>query len=187
MANEKEAAKKVAKRVKKAMAVLIRNVAGHNWGWFSREDERMHVQTVDTASMVGPAKAKAWLETRGRRTFEPTVMGATSPKDWKKLEAQVRVERDVLERRWIHFMVENGWIKATLKGSIITVTAYPGTHNSFTRTIDLRPTFPGAYPHWDTNPPIVDFDRENGMLRVGRQANPDYRNHLDMGEFLFVD
>ena len=90
-----------------------------------------------------------------------------------------------VESKWINFMIENAWLRADLEGSIITLTAYPGAHSSFTREIDLRRIFPGAYPRWDTKPPIVDIDEEHGMLRVGTDENPDHRNHVELGEFLF--
>jgi hypothetical protein len=184
-------APKVARKFleKQAMAVAIRNVAGHNWGWFSREDERMHVQTVEPDALKGPKKAKAWLENRGRRVFEPEVMGGLGGSDWKKVKVRVDAEREVLESLWIHFMIQNDWIKADLKGSVVTVTAYPGSHNSFTRTLDLRRRFPGAYkyaPTWDERPPKIDFDKEHGLLRIGTENNLDHRDHIDLGEFLFV-
>ena len=48
------------------MPVIIRNVPpGFNWGWYSREDPCMHVQTLD-----GP-EYKIWLEEAGKRVFEP--------------------------------------------------------------------------------------------------------------------
>lgn len=158
--------KTVTERFVTEMAVMIRNVAGHDWGWFSREDLRMHVQTVEEDARTGPNKAKAWLEDKGTRTFEP-ALGKLSGSEWKKLEAEIRAERDVLESRWGTFMIENDWINANLKGSVITLTAYPGSHNSFTRPINLRRIFPGAYPEWDKKPPTVDFDKEHGLLRVG--------------------
>jgi hypothetical protein len=176
----------VAERFKASMAVLIRNVAGHDWGWFSREDPRMHVQTVDEGSLTGRNKSKAWLENRGRRVFEPAD-DKLSGSDWKKLKAKVDAERAVLESKWSVFMVKNGWIKAEVKGSIITLTAYPGAHNAFTRTIDLRRIFPGAYPHWDKNPPKLDLESSPGLLAVGPEDDPDDRDHLELREFLFVD
>lgn len=178
--------KRVAERFITGMAVMIRNVAGHNWGWFSREDPRMHVQTVDKDSLNGLNKSKAWLERKGSRIFEPAV-GTLTASEWKKLKTKVDAERKVLESRWSAFMVENGWLKVTLKGSIVTLTAYPGSHNSFTRQFDLRKIFPGAYPRWDRTPILLDLDSSPGLLAVGPDANPDHRNHLELTEFLFTD
>jgi hypothetical protein len=174
---------------KTAMAVLIRNVAKHNWGYFSREDERMHLQTVDQDSLEGPKKVKFWLENRGRRTFEIAVGkldGALS----KQLESKVTAQRRYLETRWVQFMLKHDWLTATLKGSIVTLTAYPGTHNAYSRTIDLRRHFRGAYrgpKSWDETPPSVDFDLTNGLLAVGWEENLDEREHIEVSEHLFTD
>jgi hypothetical protein len=59
----------------------------------------MHVQTVDKDALSGPNKAKAWLENRGRRVFEPAG-GNISGKQWKQLEACVRADREDLESKW---------------------------------------------------------------------------------------
>jgi hypothetical protein len=172
------------------MAILIRGAAGHDWGWYSREDQRMHVQTVDADARSGPLKAKAWLENRGRRTFERAVSGKLSGSEWSELQSKVAADREGLEDLWIAFMIRNDWLKASLRGSSVTLTAYPGTAQSFTRTIDLREQFPGAYQHrptWDENPPVVEFDREHGLLTVGYDPSLDTRDHLSLREHLFVD
>lgn len=171
-----------------AMAVVLRNVADHNWGWFSREDERMHVQTVDKGSMKGPNKVKFWLEDRGARVCTLAV-GNMSGADQKKVQAKVTADREHIEELWIHFMIQNDWLKADLNGSEITLTAYPNSHNRYERTIDLRRLYPGAYKganNWDDAPPDLDWDREHGMLAVGHQKNLDDRIHIEVGEFLFT-
>jgi hypothetical protein len=166
---------------KEAMATLIHNVAGHDWGWFSREDQRMHLQTVESGARIGPKKAKVWLENKGKRIFE-LAMGTLSGPDLKRLKAKIDSERKVLESRWVAFMVLQGWIKAELRTPIIVVTAYPNTHNKFTRELDLRKLQPGV-SNWDTY--IVDFD-DHGMLRFGNEPNPDHRDNIPLEDFLFV-
>ena len=37
---------RVADTHRLGMAKVLRNVANQDWGWFSREDERMHLQTI---------------------------------------------------------------------------------------------------------------------------------------------
>ena len=165
-----------------AMPTLIRNVAGHDWGWFSREDQRMHLQTVEEEARSGPGKTKVWLENKGKRTFE-LATGKISGPDLKRLKAKVDSERSVLEAKWISLMVLQGWIKAELKAPIIVITAYPNTHNKFTRELDLRKLQPGA-SNWDSY--IVDFD-DHGMLRFGDEPNPDYRDNVPLEDYLFVD
>ena len=54
-------------KARAAMAVILRDVpAGHNWGWFSREDARMHLQTLDRKHF---GLYKIWLERAGRRAL----------------------------------------------------------------------------------------------------------------------
>jgi hypothetical protein len=45
-------------------------------GWFSREDQRMHLQTVESAARSAPNTAKAWLENRGRHPPPPRLLQA---------------------------------------------------------------------------------------------------------------
>jgi hypothetical protein len=177
--------KKVAERYqeKTAMAVVIRNVARHNWGWFSREDPRMHLQTVDEDSLRGPSKVKVWLESKGKRVFE-LAEGQISGPDLKKLRDRVETERENIEDRWANFMYQNGWLKYQLNGSTLTLTAYPGGHNSFTRTVDLGKEYPGM--DWDRAPMYVDFDVTTGaLLAVGPENNMDARIHIPTSVILW--
>ena len=121
---------------KTAMAVVLRNVADHNWGWFSREDPRMHLQTVDPQAQKERTEAKVWLEAKGQRTFE-LAEGDISGPNLKKLRAKVTADRQYIETLWVGFMIENGWLKAEIAESVVTLTAYPGQHNAFTRKINL--------------------------------------------------
>lgn len=184
-------ATKVAERFRKeAMAVVLRNVAGHNWGWFSREDERMHLQTVDKGSREKSTTVRIWLENKGKRTFEG-VTGPINGASVKKLQAKVRTDRHAIEDEWIVFMMQNGWLKAKIQGRIVTLTAYPGSHNRFTREIDLSRKFPGAYTDneqsWDRVPVYADLDREHCALAVGDAKKMDNRNHIHLVDVLFVD
>jgi hypothetical protein len=177
--------KKVFFRAKIAMAVILRNVINHDWGFFSKEDQRMHLQTVDLSSLKGPNKAKVWLEECGRRTCE-SADGKIVGSDLKKLQIKIASERAIIEIKWIHFMISNDWIKAELHGSTIILTAYPDSHNRYKRTIDLKALFPGAYKGvWDINPPKIDFDRTNGLLAVGFERDLDERNHILISDYLF--
>lgn len=170
------------------MAVVLRNVAGHNWGWFSREDERMHLQTVDGESRKGPKSAKVWLEERGKRICQ----AANGKIDLRKLESKVKQDRANIEALWINFMIDNGWLAFELSSHLVTLTAYPNSHNRFFRTIDLKSEFPGAYSRnvlqpWDSNPPLIDLDGEHAALAVGRDQNLDNRNHIDLTKWIFQD
>ena len=168
---------------------ILENVARSDWGWWSREDPRMHLQTVGAGEREGSKKRKVWLEICGKRVVQPSagmekrIQGA----ELKELRSYVAKNRLTIEARWISFMLENHWLRASLSGRRVTVTAYPGTHNEFKRTIDLHLRFPGAYPDWDATPPIVDFDR-HGMLRVGdANLTPNHRGSVPLEGILFTD
>lgn len=169
-------ATKVAERfIKEAMAVVIRGVPpGYNWGWFSRKDQRMHLQVVDDEH--SHLHYKVWLERRGRRIFEPD--GKIPNKILRKLKAKVQSERERIENKWTVFMIQQGWLRAELSGRVVVLTAYPGGHNRFTRRIDLGSYYPGAYPGWDTVLPKLDLKSSPGLLAVGPEDNPDDRNHV---------
>lgn len=115
------------------MTIVLRDVPpGYNWGWFSREDQRMRLQTVDRKHQV---EYKVWLESSGKRVFEPAgpIPAAIS----KKLRAEVARRRAPVEAEWVHLMLEHRWIKHEVHGTIVTLTAYPRTAGKIERTIDL--------------------------------------------------
>lgn len=172
-----------------AMAILLKNVAKHNWGFFSREDQRIHLQTVDKKSLYKPNKVKYWLEDKGKRTFQ-LAEGNIDKQEEKLLQEKLEEDRPNIENHWICFMIENNWLKVDLYGDIIVLTAYPNSHNSYERYINLREIFPGAYIHgktWDKDPPKLYLDGSSGLLAVGTQENPDDRNHLDLVDIIFED
>ncbi len=43
-----------------------------------------------------------------------------------------------IEDRWVSFMIRKDWLQAHLTPPQVTLVAYPGTPNSFTRVVDLR-------------------------------------------------
>lgn len=168
------------------MTILLRDLAGHDWGFLSGHDERLHVQSVGSAEL---GTIKVWLEEAGRRTFA-VAEGELGSHDAHALERRVAAERQRIERLWIAAMVRRGWISAKLWGPLLLVTAYPESYDAFTREIDLRALFPGAHEgekSWRRAPPSVDFDTSNGLLAVGTADGLDVRDHIDVSEYLFVD
>jgi hypothetical protein len=120
-----------------AMSIVLRDVPpGYNWGWYSREDPRMHLQTVNRPTRN---QYKVWLERAGRRVFE--VEGKVPAKVLKRLEAEVGGRRSYVEGWWVEFMIRNGWLELKVAGSKVVLTAYSDTPNRYTRTIDLRDYF----------------------------------------------
>ena len=87
------------KKRKAAPVIILRSVPkGYNWGWFSPEDSRMHLQTVDSKNLD---LYKVWLEKNGKRAFEP--VGSIPAKILKPLEAEVKKKRRHIEGRWVNF------------------------------------------------------------------------------------
>lgn len=141
------------------MSVVIRNVPpGHNWGWYSREDQRMHLQSVDEQHDY-----KVWLETKGRRVLEP--VGKIPAKVLKRLSEEVAAHRTWIEDRWVRFMLSQGWLDLHVALPEVTLVAYPKAGGKFTRKIDLL--------SWLTpqqletlRPEIITLDREMAALRL---------------------
>jgi hypothetical protein len=124
------------KREVSPMPVVLRNVpSGYDWGWYSREEPRMHLQVVDKKHAY--LHYKVWLEDRAKRIFEPAV--DMPPKILKKLENEIRVKRSSIEMEWVGLMIAKGWLRHRLSDLILTLTAYPGTPNQFERKVDLAP------------------------------------------------
>lgn len=134
-----ETPKKAAERFmgKEAMAKVVPNTPpGYDWGWFSREDPRMHLQTVDQEHRN---LHKVWLEDRGRRVFEP--VGEIPAKVRSALEAKVRTRRDSIESYWIELMIKKGWLTYRLDGGSIVLTAYPSYPIRFERKVEIARAF----------------------------------------------
>jgi hypothetical protein len=172
--------------------VLIRNVAGHDWGWLSCEDNRMYLQTLERGALSGPNEVRVWLEERGVRAFV-IARGELSRAEVDELRAAVNLNRPNLEASWVCFMANQTRLDATLSGHLITLTAYSGSPQEFIRRIDLRRHFPGAYSpsyfgpdNWHENPPLIDWDYGNGLLAVGHEEDTDHRSHI-LVDFLFED
>lgn len=153
-------ASRVASRYIDAMAKVIRSVpGGYDWGWVSREDERMHLQTVDHAHFNDH---KVWLERDGGRVFEP--VGDIPKKVREALERSVRDRRSSIEAYWCTFAIENGWMKARRDGDLVTVTVYPKKSGEIVRTIDLKAEFPTIAEKEFT--PFLDADEATLVLYV---------------------
>jgi hypothetical protein len=122
----------------------LRNVARHDWGWLSCEDDRMCLQTLERGALSGPKEVRVWLEERGTRAFV-IARAELSRSERDELRADVNSDRPNLEASWACFMANQQRLSATLSGHLITLTAYPGSPQAFIRRIDLRRHFPGAY------------------------------------------
>lgn len=63
------------------MTVVLRDVAGHDWGWFM-QSARMHLQPMGARCVVSRHRERTWLEPRGVHTFAPT----RATRDWARIE-----------------------------------------------------------------------------------------------------
>src|SRR5688572_16932865 len=98
---------------RKPMAVVLRDVPfGFNWGFFSREDPRMHLQVVSRKHL--DLDYKVWLERAGRRVLEPE--GAIPARVLKKLVAEIEAQIKSIEAEWVHFMIKQRWLRLAVRG-----------------------------------------------------------------------
>ena len=101
------------------MPVIVRNVpSGHDWSWHSREDQRMHLQSVDEQHDY-----KVWLEEKGERTFES--VGKIPSKVVKALREYVAEHRIHIEDRWVRLMLDKHWLHLYIALPKLTLVAYP--------------------------------------------------------------
>ena len=96
----------------------------------------MHLQIVSRKHSGPDYDYKVWLERNGRRTFE--TEGDIPARILKKLAAEVADARKSIEAEWVHFMILKGWLRHTVRGTTVTLVAYPNTPNRFERVIDLH-------------------------------------------------
>jgi hypothetical protein len=141
------------------MPAILRDVPpGHKWGWYSREDPRMHLQSVDDQHDY-----KVWLEEKGERTFEP--VGKIPAKVLKAVRDHVAEHRLFVEDNWARFMLSKDWIALHVALPKLTLVAYPNTPNKFTRVIDLTTWFSPAVLATLT-PDIIELNRNMASLRL---------------------
>jgi hypothetical protein len=173
-----------AKRAEQDMAVIIRNLPPtYNWGWFSREDQRMHVQIVDRVHLH--LNYKIWLERQGRRVIEPEP-GIPS-KVFKALQAVIVKERVRIDQEWAAFMIQNGWLKARMTGTMITLYAYPNSPNHFERTIDVRELILSDEYALKVTPKDVALNQEFAFLELFPQKDEAKRVHEPLHKILWID
>jgi hypothetical protein len=122
-----------ARKISAMPVVLSDTPPGFDWGWYSREDPRMHLQVINP--QTPKEKYKVWLETRGRRVLEPETPIKSNV--LKAVRAAIKKNRQFIEDRWVSFLIRKGWLEAHLAPPKVTLVAYPRTPNTFTRIVDL--------------------------------------------------
>jgi hypothetical protein len=166
------------------MAVILRDTPPtYHWGWFSREDPRMHLQPVDRAHVH--LHYKIWLENKGRRVIEPEP--GIPAKVLKPLRSAIARERDRIETEWAYFMIKNGWLTLRVSGTAVTLFAYRNTPNHFERTIDLTEIVrqPGAAARVTAKD--VALNEEFAFLELFPDKEEGKRIHEPLRNLLWVD
>jgi hypothetical protein len=162
------------------ITVVIRSVPkGQNWGWFPREDPRMHLQSVEQKYDF-----KVWLESDGRRVFEP--VGKIPAAVLKRLSQEVAEHRKFIETRWVSFMIRRGWLEMHIALPEITLIAYPNYPHRFVRKYDLTPDFAPKYLATLT-PDIIELNQEMGSLRLSTDRTEDQVDDIRLSTILCQD
>ena len=141
------------------MPVILRDIPpGHKWGLYSREDARMHLQSVDDNYDY-----KVWLEEKGKRTFEP--VGKVPAKVLKTLRETVSAKRGFIEDNWVRLMLDKDWLALHIALPKLTLVAYGNTPNKFSRVIDLTTWF-NPILLLTLTPQKIELNREMAALRL---------------------
>lgn len=166
------------------MAVILRDTPSPlDWGWYSNEDPRMHLQTVNKDNRFGNACFKVWLEARGQRTIEwanaPTGHGQQN-----RIEQAIRDYRERIEDAWISTMIDKRWLIFGLSDLVVTLTAYPRTSGEFQRQISLAQLFPGIRASFTEED--LALDAEHSALVVWAKREPARQQHISLVNRIFL-
>ena len=169
-----------AERTRAPMAAIIRNVPkGYHWGWYSREDPRMHLQTVD-----GKHKFKVWLEDNGSRIFEP--VGKIPSAVLRSLAEEVSAHRTFVEDNWVRHMIHKGWLQMHIALPEVTIVAYPSYGHRFIRKVDLR-TDITEQSLATLRPDIIALNEEMGSLRLWTDRPEERAFDIRLSTILWQD
>jgi hypothetical protein len=162
------------------MPVILRDIPpGHKWGWYSREDARMHIQSVDENHDY-----KVWLEEGGKRTFEP--VGKIPAKVLKILRETVNGKREFIEDNWVRLMLDKAWLALHIALPKLTLVAYPSTPNKFSRVIDLTTWFNSKLLA-TLSPEIIELNREMAALRLWTNRPEEQAFDARLSPLLWTD
>jgi hypothetical protein len=163
--------------------VILRDVPPtYDWGWYSREDPRMHLQAVDKDhSDLG---YKVWLERDGRRAIEPEP--GIPAKVWRALHAQILNRRGMIEAHWISHMMRKGWLELQVVPPLVVLVAYPRHPHRFVRTLDLREDFGDLETLGKITPRDVVFNEEYAVVEVFPKRDIASRTHIRLESILWT-
>lgn len=162
------------------MPVILRDIpAGHKWGWYSREDPRMHLQSLGKSISY-----KVWLEEQGKRIFLPA--GQIPANIIKSLAAKVAEQRTPIEDMWVRFMLDNGWLALYIALPKLTLVAYPNTPNKFSRVVDLT-TWLNQQQLATLMPETIELNREMAALRLWTNRPEEQAYDVRLSRLLWTD
>lgn len=166
------------------MAVILRaKPAGYNWGWFSRDKPRMHLQTVDKQHRR--VHYKVWLENKGRRVFEPEP--GVPAKVLQVLQEAVNEERGRIDCEWISYMMLNRWLDARLVGADVEIHAYAKSSHHFVRTLKLKRLIPNEEIARSVKAKDLVLDPEYAWLEIFPHKREGLKVHVPLEPILWRD
>jgi hypothetical protein len=182
MAISKQRRARKTEKAQRTMPKILENTPpGYHWGWYSREEPRMHLQTVDDKH---EGLYKVWLEERGRRIFEPATR--IDKRVLTILRRAVNERRQNIEGRWVRFMIKKGWLQVFLSAPKATLVAYPNTPNSFARVIDLSEDILPEEAQ-ALKPEDIALSPDMGSLQIWPNLAEDLRQDVRLSSILWQD
>lgn len=166
-----------------AMPTILRNVGRANWGFYSNEEDRMHLQTVADRR----EDYKAWLEDGGRRVVEDAYgnMPAAVLRALREDLAR-EPERRHVERAWLQRLITMGKVTTTIDSTngIALVDTYAGTRSAIRRRINLRRHTADSI---DYAPGNWRLDGDLSALVLGTQLTEDRQIYVYLPDVIWGD
>ena len=159
-----------------AMPTVLRS-SGFNWGFYSNEEPRMHIQVVNAKEDY-----KVWLENRGVRLFDPDNKVPTQI--LKQLYTELQARETVAEGMWLSAMISRDMIKFKLSGDTVTLTVYPGSHNSFIRNFSL--TRMAGHQSYQVTESDMRLDPDMAALVVGTSMPETQQAYIRLSYIVFT-
>jgi hypothetical protein len=161
--------------------VLRDTPPGCNWGFYSEEEPRMHLQVLR-----GPFACKVWFESEGKWVIERSK---DAPAKLFNVLRQTLEQHPLIASRiraeWVHQIYTKAWLQLRVSGDRAILTAYPGTHHAFERVIDLSAhARPSLFVNSDQD---VDIDEETVSLVIGARRPEHEWVMVNLADVLWED
>jgi hypothetical protein len=133
----------LAGRFRAAMPKIVPNVAKIDWGFYSENETRMHLQALGDAP-----KFKVWLEQNNKRCFIDAGDVPMKRGMFNELKTAVVPDRYRIDNFWFAMQIDLGHVKLEKfeRDFKVKLTLYPGTNHANVKTLLLNKlkTFPDA-------------------------------------------